>query len=392
MNVLLVHNRYRQAGGEDAVFRAERRMLEKRGHEVAVYERSNDEIDGYDGLRRGSLPLRTVWAWDSRRALEALIRRRRPDVAHFHNTFPLISPAAYAVCRARGVPVVQTLHNYRLLCPGGTLTRDGRTCRECVDHSLARSVRHGCYRGSRLGSAVVAASLTAHRRRGTWARDVNVYVALSEDGRARFADLGLPAQRIAVKPNFLASNPGRREGDGDYALFVGRLSEEKGVATLLSAWRARSCPPPLRIAGDGPLRGLVEAAAREIDAVDFLGWLEPSKILDQIRGARFIVVPSEWYETFGMVVIEAFACGVPVLVSRMGSLPELVDDGRTGLVFDPGDPDALADCADRAWRDVQGLRAMGRAARDEFEEHYTAERNHDLLMQIYDRARREAAP
>ncbi len=386
MKVLLVHNTYQNAGGEDAVFQAEQTLLEERGHPVVAYQKTNHEIEDYGPLRRASLPLRSAWAWDSRRELASLLARERPDVAHFHNTFPLISPAAYEVCRRAGVPVVQTLHNYRLACPAATLSREGRVCTECPDRSLWRGVRHGCYRGSRLATAVVAGGLAAHRARGTFERDVQVYVALTEFSRATLCGAGLPADRIAVKPNFLAHDPGPRRGDGAYALFLGRLSEEKGVRTLLDAWRRLDGDVPLRIAGDGPLAPEVEAAAAGLPGVECLGWLDREKGLEALRGARFLVVPSVWYEGFPMSVVEAYACGVPVVCSRIGSLAEVVDDLGTGTLVAPGDPDALAGAASHLWSDRQAARRRGAQGRAAFERFYTAERNYELVMGVYERA------
>jgi glycosyltransferase involved in cell wall biosynthesis len=392
VKILRVHDHYLQPGGENQAELAERRLLERAGHELVVYERHNREIEEMGLLGRAMLPVRTVWARDSLRDLSALVQRERPDLAHFTNTFPLISPLAYDACRSAGVPVVQSLHNYRLLCPAGTLLRHGRPCEECVEHTLWRGVRHGCYRDSRAATAVVAAMLALHRRRGTFAERVDAYVALTDFARRKFVEGGLPEARIFVKPNFV-EDPGPRPEPEDYALFVGRLAPEKGPFTLLHAWEELGDRLPLRVAGDGPLRERLEAesARAGLTNVRFLGWLPRSEVLDQIRRARFLVFQSECYENFPLTIAEAFACGTPVLAPRLGAMAEIVTDRRTGLLFEPRDPRDLADKALFAWRNPKPLEDLGRAARGEYEAHYTPERNLEQLLEIYTRAAQRAA-
>jgi glycosyltransferase involved in cell wall biosynthesis len=397
MKVLLVHNQYQRPGGEDQVFAAEGSLLEARGHEVLRYTAHNDEVAGKNPL---ALAGETVWNRSSYGELRDLVRRERPQVAHFHNTFPLISPAAYYAVRSEGAAVVQTLHNYRLLCPGGLLLREGRVCEDCLGRAVAwRGATRGCYRESRAASGVTTMMLTAHRLLRTWTRAVDVYIALTEFGRRKFIEGRLPAQKIVVKPNFVESNIEAARTDvealpgGEYALFVGRLSAEKGVRTLLEASR-RVPQVPLRIVGDGPLMSEVRAAVRGSDAassIEILGQQPRERVLELMRGARFVVVPSEWYETFGLTIIEAFACGVPVIAARLGAMLELVEDGRTGLHFTHGDPLELAEKIAWAWEHAADTRRMGRAARVEYETKYTAERNYEMLMQIYERAGQQLA-
>jgi glycosyltransferase involved in cell wall biosynthesis len=393
MKVLRVHNHYREDGGESAAERAERELLARAGHEVVVYERHNDETLDERLFRKATLAPRTVWAWDTVRELRALLDRERPDVAHFTNTFPLISPAAYEACRAAGVPVVQSLHNYRLLCPAATFLRRGRVCEECVDHSLWRSVFHGCYRESRAATAVTAAMLALHRRWGTFAQRVEAYIALTEFARRKFADGGLPAERIFVKPNFTHPDPGPRTQPGEYALFAGRLSPEKGLDTLLRAWEELGDRVPLRIAGDGPMRGALEAQVARVGlaSVRFLGRLPRKKLIEALRRASFLVVPSHWYEGLPLVIVEAFACGVPVIASDLGAMPEIVEPGRTGLHFEPRNPGDLAARIWWAWRHRKHVDEMGRAARAEYERYYSPERNLEMLLSIYAASRRNGS-
>jgi glycosyltransferase involved in cell wall biosynthesis len=333
-----------------------------------------------------------VWSDRARRRLARLIAAAPPDVAHFHNFFPLITPAAYVACRGAAVPVVQTLHNFRLLCPAGTFFRSGRVCEDCLARRTAwPALLHACYRDSRAASLAVAAMSRLHRWLGAWRDHVDVYVALSRFAASKFVEGGLPGHKIAIKPNFVEPDPGPREGAGNYALFLGRLSAEKGVETLLAAWRKLGCVP-LAIAGDGPLRHLVcgPDGGNRTNGRAFLGRVAHDRVPAVIRQARFAVVPSRWYEMFPLVIAEAFACGVPVVASRIGALAELIDDGCTGLLFEPGNADDLAAKAEWLWNHPEHALRMGRNARARYLSEYTAERNYEALMRIYQRAIRAA--
>ena len=385
VKILLIHNFYRQHGGETAVFEAERRMLQAAGHSVISYTRDSNEIEGFSNWKRAALTPAAIWSRDSHRDIGALIASESPDVAHFTNTFPLISPSGYYACRNARVPVVQSIHNYRLICPAATLWRDGSTCEECVDHSLLRSVRYACYRESRPASAVLATALAIHRRLGTYTDLIDRYIALTEFARNKLIAGGLPGERISIKPNFVEPDPGVREGSGDYALFAGRLTAEKGVHTLLDAWKRLGPGIPLRIAGDGPLR---DALARRIETeaiagATLLGSLSRDAMLRELRGARILVFPSEWYEGMPMAILEAFACGVPTLASRLGGMQEMIDDGKNGLLVKPAVPQDLADRVRWAFEHEGELAALGRAARAEYESRYRAAANCAQLIEIY---------
>jgi glycosyltransferase involved in cell wall biosynthesis len=384
MKILLIHSAYRLRGGEDSVLAAEGQLLRAAGHTVIEYLRDNSEISGYSTLKRAILAPRSVWAWDSYRQIKALLARERPDLAHFHNTFPLISPSAYYACREAGVPVIQSLHNPRLLCPAATLQRDHRACQDCMGKTFAwPAVLHGCYRGSRTQTGIVAAMLAIHWQFKTWERAVDRYVVFSEFYRRKFIEAGLPAEKIVVKPHFVEDR-GVRHTDGRYALFVGRLATEKGVDTLLEAWKGLR-HIPLMIRGDGQLLPRVQAFARETGGtVQILPRLDRDELAELMQGARFLVWPSEgYYETFGLVAAEAFSCGVPVLASRTGVMKEIVAEGRTGLHFTPADPADLAAKAEWAWDHPKEMEVLGRHARKEYETKYTAARNYELLMDIY---------
>lgn len=377
MRVLSVHNFYQQPGGEDYTFHSEVALLKQRGHEVVAYEDHNDRITS--GLLTS---LSSIWNHRTHQRLRVLGHQRKPDVAHFYNTFPLVSPAAYYTLRSQGIAVVQMLANYRLICPGATLLRNGRVCEECLEQkSLLPALRNRCYRGSLLATASVATMIGTHRVARTWNNAVDLYIAPTEFARNKFVEGGLPAERIVVKPHMLLPDPGVREGgEGDYALFVGRLSEEKGVETMLDAWRDLS-GVSLRIAGDGPLARTTWPAG-----VTWLGQQSRELVYAQIKNARVVIVPSTWYEIGPLTILEAFACGTPVIASNLGSMAERVRDGHTGLLFRPGDAGDLAEKVRYAFSHPEHLAAMRVNARREFEEKYTAERNYKMLISIYERA------
>lgn len=384
VRVLVVHNHYRQRGGEDVVVRAETALLRDRGHEVFQYEPRNARIQESGALR---LATGAVWNHAAYRELGALIEKCRPSVIHVHNTLPLISPAVFHVARARKVPVVHTLHNYRLVCAKGTLFRDAEVCEECC-HKIVPwpAVVHRCYR-SHLGASVAAAlTIGVHRLMRTFLEKVDVFIALTEFSRRKFLELGVPAHRIRVKPNFVHPDPGPGERSGGYGLFVGRLSPEKGIDTLLAALRCLERRPNLIVVGDGPLRKAVIEATKEIPGLSWYGEATTEEVYRLMGDAMFAVCPFESYETFGLVAVEAFARGVPVIASAGGAVGELVDDGRTGIFYRRRDARDLARQVEWAIEHPVELSAMGSAARLEFERRYTAERNYSLLIDIYQEA------
>jgi glycosyltransferase involved in cell wall biosynthesis len=382
-SILVLHNRYRQRGGEDVMFEAESELLERHGHRVERLVLDSATIgDGQGPAGKLSLAARTVWSRESAHELRGVIRRFRPDVVHAHNTFPLLSPSVYDACAAERAPVVQTLHNFRLICPKATLFRDGRPCNDCVGRLVAwPGVAHACYQGSRPRSAVIAAMLGVARLRGTF--DTVTFIALSEFARERFIEGGLPRDRLHVKTNFLDPDPGGRSSDEGTFVFAGRLAEEKGVDRLLDAWR--TLPPHiiLNIIGDGPLRPSVERAAAALPNVRYRGSAERPIVLEAMRAARAVVVPSQWYEVAPVSVLEAFASGAPVIASRLGSLPELVHDGKQGLLFDPSDAEALSACVRVLHEAPARAAALGERARATYLERYDGESNYARLMEIY---------
>jgi glycosyltransferase involved in cell wall biosynthesis len=388
LKVLVVHNFYQKPGGEDGVFDDETRLLRMRGHAVIHYTAHNDSIRNMMALE---VALRTMWSNRTFQELRELLRRERPDVAHVHNTLPLISPAVYFAASVTGVPVVQTLHNYRIACPNGLCFRDNRCCTDCVGRPVPwPGVLHACYRDSRSATAVITAMLSTHRMLGTWRNRVNVYIAPTEFSRSLLVNAGLPPNKVVVKPHFVDPDPGIGAQRRGYALFVGRLSSEKGITTLLQAWQQIGGDVPLRIVGDGPLGPAVAAAVASTSGVSWLGMKTPPEVVGLMREADFLVFPSEWYETFGRVIIEAFATATPVIAAGHGAAAELVHDGTTGLHFRPGDSVHLAAKVKWLSSNPDVALRMRSAARAEFEARYTADANYHSLMSIYQDVRRRS--
>lgn len=385
MRILVAHNRYQQAGGEDSVVQAEVSLLRSKGHEVDVLENDNDDIAGWVAAAKTSI--QCVYSISAAREAQRRIARFRPDVVHIHNFFPRLSPSVHSACYAAKVPVVQTLHNYRLLCPAATFLRDGKVCEDCLGKCVPwPAVQHGCYRQSRLASAAVANMLAVHRAWGTWNRTVSRFIALTQFARDKFIAGGLPEERIVVKPNFVDPDPGMGTGKGDYALFVGRLSEEKGIRTLLAAWSQLPTSYRLKIVGEGPLASMVKDASAVGGGTEWLGKRSKDEVSQLMSEATVLVLPSVWYEGFPLVLVEAFAAGLPIIASRLGAMEELVSDGETGRLFTPGHSEELVRATEWAFSHSDQLLAMRHRARREFEKRYTADANYEILADIYQSA------
>lgn len=389
MTILLCHAFYREPGGEDASFAAEAALLERHGHRVIRFTTDNRDVEK---TPRIVVAAAAVWNRSAYRQVRAVIRRERPDVVHCTNTFPTLSPSVYFAARAERVPVVQSVRNFRLWCANAVLLRRNRVCEACLCAPIAwRGVLHGCYRRSRAASFVPAVTAAAHRAIGTWSRLVDIYIAPSEFVRQKAIEGGLPGERIAVKPNFVHPDPGERAGGAD-AVFVGRLAPEKGLAVLFDAWSRLEGTTRLIVVGDGPEAPLVRAACARDPRIVWAGRSEPSEVLSILGRSACLVMPSLSYETFGRAIAEAFSVGTPAIVSALGAMRELVDEGRTGLVFEAGNALQLAAVLTRFFEASPSTRAgMRHAARREYERRFTADENHDRLTAIYAHARERAA-
>ncbi|NMG20018.1 glycosyltransferase [Brasilonema bromeliae] len=394
MKILIAHNRYVYAGGEDVVVQAERELLESYGHNVLIWEVNNDSIIGIQGKVKAALSV--VYSSTSREQIKEKISHFRPDIVHVHNFFPLLSPAVYDACRDANIPVVQTLHNYRLACPKAMPLRDGKICEDCIGKVVPWSgVAHGCYRGSRVQSAAVATMLTFHTFRGTWQNRVDAYIALTNFHKDKMVQAGLPRDKIHVKPNFVLPPKFKSETHKlkNYALFVGRLSEEKGVSTLIDAYAQGHLSIPLKIVGDGPLD---EALRQQVqtrglgEVITFLGRQTKATVLELMYNAKFLIFPSIWYEGFPLTIAEAFACSLPVIAAKLGSMAEIVEDGVTGLHFEVRNPLDLAAKINWAITHPEAIDTMEINARCTYEAKYTPEANYKQLMEIYNQVMNQA--
>jgi glycosyltransferase involved in cell wall biosynthesis len=385
MRILLCHNYYQLAGGEDRCFEDEGRLLEQHGHQVIRYQRDNDHIAGLK--QQLTTAANAIWNRQTVRDIRQLIRANEIELVHCTNLFPVISPALYYAASRERVPVVQSLHNYRLFCANSYFLREGKVCEDCAAKRFAwPAIQHRCYRDSRVGSAVVATMQAVHHGIGSWQKKVSLFIALTEFARNKFIQYGLPADRIALKPNFVDPIPDCGAGEGGFALFVGRLSPEKGIDLLLRAWQDPRCTRPLHIVGDGPLRDQVLAAAQGNERIVYCGSLPPDQVLGKMSQAGFLVIPSIWYEGLPRTIVESLAVGTPILAADIGSLTDLARPGAGGMKFKAGDLDALRDAAAFLCQSASMLEQMRHEARQEFLSRYTAAANYQTLLAIYQRA------
>jgi glycosyltransferase involved in cell wall biosynthesis len=395
MKILLVHNFYGSSApsGENTAFLAEAELLRQHGHTVIEFTRYSDEIrrQGAFGAVLGALS--TPWNLFTLRELRAMIRRERPDVMHVHNTFPIISPAVLHAVGSSGTATVMTLHNYRIFCAAAIPLRNGQPCSECLDKkAVLPALRYGCYRRSRLATLPLAANIALHRAIGTWSDKVDAFIVLTEFQRQKVVKAGLPGDSVFVKPPCYPRPPSllpwnNRERK---AVFIGRIGPEKGLRFLIDAWmKWGDDAPVLEVIGAGQEKQAFKnkaAAGRLNGKIQFAGQLPFERVQASLSQAQLLVLPSVSYEGFPMVILEAFALGVPVAASRIGSLPFIVDDRKDGVLFDPGMPDELLHAVRTLWEDGRALEEAGRAAREKFEREYSSAANCDTLMHIYDLA------
>lgn len=385
MKIIQVHNAYQNSGGEEVVVAAEYEMLKQYGHEIHQWIVENLGIADVNALRKAVIARQSIWSDDSYHNIRKKLQDLKADIVHVHNTIPLISPSVYAACRDVGVPVVHTLHNYKLICPGAYFYRNGRVCEDCIGKPIPYpSVIHGCYRDSRSQTAVAVAGLTTHRLRGTYKNEVDIYIALTRFARQKFIEGGLPTGKIAVKPNFVTSDIKVGDHTGEYALFVGKIVQYKGIETLLKAWHLLDEAIPLKIVGQGPLEIILKSNLP--NNVEYLGPLPREKVVHLMQNATLLIFPSEWYEGFPMTVTEAFATGLPVIASRIGGITEIVKEGYSGWNFTPEEAQDLAHTVQKAWLENTELQRRGVMARKQYEDHYSLDKNYQMMMSIYETA------
>lgn len=381
MRILLIHNYYQQAGGEGLVFKAESELLQSLGHTVVHYTLHNDQLAPENPLTTAS---KMLWNRQVYQAICDLVKKEKIQIAHFHNTFPLISPAAYYAARAAGAAVIQTLHNYRLLCPNALFLRDGKPCEDCLGKTIPwPGVVHKCYRDNLIASGAVATLLTTHRLMKTWRCHVDTYIALTAFAKEKLIQGGIPESKIKIKPNFIHPDPGYQPEPGKYALFVGRLSVEKGIDTLLAAWSKIGSDLPLKIIGNGPLDSAVAEAAIKTPGVEWLGRCPIEVVYQYMKAAQFLVFPSNWYEGLPRTIIESFAVGTPVLASDIGTMRHLITPGHSGWHFKAGRSDDLARVVQQLSHRQSASSEIRKTTRQTYENHYSAMKNYERLISIY---------
>ena len=385
MKVLLGHCYYRSSApsGEDSVVRNEKALLQANNIEVVPYEKHNDDIAGLGLSGNLRLAKNTIWSKTAYSEVLELIRKEKPDLAHFHNTFPQMSQSVYQACRDANVPVVQTLHNFRYICASALLQRDGAPCEDCIGTNLLPALKNKCYRNSLIATTPLVANIWLNRMSGNF-DNVSKYITMTEFTRGRLISGGLPESKFAIKPNFV-EDPGEPKYElGDYAIYVGRLKDEKGVRTLVNAWRHLPNNIPLRIVGDGELMPQLKAQVETQQLnVEFLGFKPKKEVYQLIENSRFIVVPSECYEGFPVAVVEAFAKGKLVVASAIGSLNEIVENDKTGAKFIAANPHSLAETVANLWDEKEKIAIMSHHARSTYLEKFTATANFNQLYDIY---------
>jgi glycosyltransferase involved in cell wall biosynthesis len=384
MRILVGHNFYQQPGGEDAVFRSEVAMLKSFGHEVCLYERHNDEIKP-DILSRISQAASMRYSKNSYDQMRSLIRSFKPDVAHFHNIFYMMTPSVLNACKDEGVPVVLSLHNFRLVCINGLFFRDGKPCEDCLSGSRMSGIIHRCYRGSLAFSALAADMTDYHWHQNTWNSVVDRFIVATEFSKKKYIQAGIPSDKLKVLPHFVQEPPQSDRTKSNYALYAGRLSQEKGVDVLLKAWRDIK-EVPLYIVGRGPKQQEMEGYIKKhgMTNVKILGFLESQEYHKVLSQARFLVVPSVCYENFPIVVAEAFSYGLPVVASRLGTFEEIIEDNFNGRLFAPDDAVDLASKVLDIIADEKQYEKLCENARKAFEAKYTSVQHYQNLVRIYE--------
>lgn len=382
INILMAHNYYKVPGGEDTVFHNEVKMLEKNGHKVIKYTRHNDEIKGglFSKLRLG---IETIFSFKTYKEVKKLIDENDIDVVHVHNTLPLISPSIYYAARSKKVPVLQTIHNFRLLCPGATFTRDGEICEECISKGLKQSLKYRCYRNSLFQTFIMYTMLKFHRIIGTYNK-IN-YITLTEFNKQKLLNLVRDESKIYVKPNFVEKRNQSERRLEDYFVYIGRLDNIKGINFLVESWKEIDNHIKLYIIGTGPeeeeLKKII--AENNLNNIILLGLMEREDAFKVIEKSRAIIVPSKWYEGFPMTIAESFSLGVPVVGSKLGNIESIVDDGNNGLLFDKNNKESLKQVISRVFYDKELNISLGKNAYQVFKYKYTDEENYKSIENIY---------
>lgn len=388
--VLMVHNFYQIGGGEHTVYKNEVNMLRENGHEVVEYTRSNDELK-QSKLKLLLLPFTTIWSIKTYREVKKIIKEQNIEIVHCHNTFPLISPSVYYAARKKKVPVVQTIHNFRFLCPGAIFYRDGRICEECREKQNFKSaLKHKCYRNSKIQTLVVTLMLKIHRRLGTYSK-IN-YIFLTDFNRQKFDKLiDINGRNVFVKPNFvkkIRKNEEKKEKkkteNNKVFVYSGRLEDNKGIQSLLKMWGKLPQDFELHIYGTGVYKEKVEKMAQKKSNIIYYGFQPQSTIFKDIENCAAVLITSEWYETFGMSIPESFSLATPVICTDLGNPKAMIEESKGGEVYKIDDVDSFYTALKRI---VAKRESYSQNALLYYEEKLSDEVNYEKLREIYDKAR-----
>jgi glycosyltransferase involved in cell wall biosynthesis len=377
-NILLVHNKYQYYGGEDSVVDDELKLLEANGHSVKLYIRDNAEIDTLNSFK---VLLNSIWSRRTTHDLDSLIKNSKPDIIHIHNTFPLISPSIYWAANKHNIPIIQTIHNFRLSCMQAMFLRNMKVCEDCLNKTPWRGVLRKCYRSSFLASTSAAVILSLHRLIGTYQNKITTFIALNNFCKRKIIEMGLPKEKIMIKPNFVTLEYSKCQKRNGNPLFVGRLSEEKGVSILKNL--IKSIPGQVfDIVGDGPLKDSLQ----NIPNARLLGLVDQAGVYELMQNAPFLMLPSIWYENMPRTLVEAYGNGVPVIASRIGALEELVVHRKTGILFDTGSVESFKEAVVWALQNPNEMNKMGMSAHNMYKMEYSSKANYKILMEIYNKA------
>lgn len=384
-NILVVHNYYQIPGGEDAVVSNEIKMLKDNGHKVILYKRSNSELKMMNKLKKLALPLTTIFNPKTYIDIRKIIKKENIDIVHVHNTLGLISPAVYYAAVSMKIPVVQTMHNFRLLCPGATLYRSGAICEECLEKGMSCALKHNCYRGNKIQTLACVISTKTNQILGIYKRIC--YIALTEFNKRKLLNMKqIDSDRIYIKPNF-TYEINIKKSVKEYYLFIGRIEEIKGVRLILDAFEKLKTK---RIVFAGTGTDLEKykkyVRDRELDNISFIGFIDKEHLGNIISKAKAVIVASQWFETFGMVVVEAFSAHTPVIVGNIGNVCNLVDDGVNGVKFDYNSSDSLVNAILRF--EQSNVEELGDEAYKKYLEEFSVKRNYDILNRIYNDIKR----
>jgi glycosyltransferase involved in cell wall biosynthesis len=384
MRILIIHNHYLQSGGEDEVVESEKAMLEKYGHDVILYQRSNREIQQFRLFKKIKYFVKDIYGSDEiYKQLRSLIKKEKPEIAHVHNTFYLLSPSVYEACYDEHIPVVQTLHNYRFLCPVATFYRDGKICQDCLRYGTISAIKHKCWKNSAVLSWILVKVIEMFNRKNILSKKISHFIALSQFSRNQFLEKKeFPSGHLSVKPNFVDNDFDFSDNREKYGLYVGGFFPYKGIETLTRSLDDVKQPFHLKLIGDGDLFAELRSKSYR-HRVEFLGRLSFKETNEHIKKARFVIVPSECFENFPRVIVESYACGVPVIASRIGAIAELVKDHETGLLFEPKDVKDLAEKINFLISHDEDVKRLGQNAYREYKDKYTMEKNYQQLLAVY---------